>query len=140
MEGILAIVMSMAIPIVIAICLTVTSITNKRSETELRKTIAEANNIDPETAKVLVAHQPRHNRKWRFSTTNLTGGLSLIGLGLGMIIACLMNFGTGQLEFWISLAFGTGLGLLASFLITWKLSSKMEQKEKAEETEDNNPD
>ena len=87
MEGILAIVMSMAIPIVIAICLTVTSITNKRSETELRKTIAEANNIDPETAKVLVAHQPRHNRKWRFSTTNLTGGLSLIGLGLGMIIA-----------------------------------------------------
>ena len=139
MEKILAIFMSMAIPIVMAICYTVKSILNKRSEIELRKTIAEANDIDPETAKALVANPSQQDNKMRKSTNNLTGGLSLIGLGIGLIIANLMNFSSNQIEFWISLAFGTGLGLLISFLITWKLISRIEQKEQAEETADNNP-
>ncbi len=126
--------MSMAIPIVIAVCYTVKSILNKRSETELRKTIA-ANNLDAETAKVLITQHSQQN-KARLSTTNLTGGLSLIGLGLGMILAGLLGYNVNQLECWIMFAFGTGIGLLASFIIIWKMSSNL-QKNKETEDSDN---
>lgn len=134
MEGVLAIFMSMAIPIVIAVCYTVKSILNKRSETELRKTIT-AYNLDAETAKVLTTQHSQQN-KARLSTTNLTGGLSLIGLGLGMILANLLGYNVNQLECWIMFAFGTGIGLLASFIIIWKMSSNL-QKNKETEDSDN---
>ncbi len=133
MEGILAIIMTMAIPIVIAVCYTVKSILNKRSETELRKAIATSN-IDAETAKVLVTQQLQQS-KTRLSTTSLTGGLSLIGIGLGMILASLLGYSVNQLEFWIMLAFGTGFGLLVSFIIIWKMSSDLQKNKETEESD-----
>lgn len=124
LEGVLAIVLSLAIPIVAIICGVVMSIRKKQSETELRKLLIE-HNTDLETAKALIEEKEKKSNKY----SSLRWACILIGLGIGAFADFLLGIVPHDgVYFWIIIAFGIGLGLLVSFFVELKLQ-KNETKE-----------
>lgn len=124
LEGVLAIVLSLAIPIVAIICGVVMSIRKKQSETELRKLLIE-HNTDLETAKALIEEQEKKSNKY----VSLRWACVLIGLGVGAFADFLLGLEPKHnIYFWLVIAFGIGLGLLVSFFIELKLQNKENQQ------------
>ena len=124
LEGIFAIVLSLAIPIVAIICGVIMSIRKKQSETELRKLIIE-HNTDLETAKALIEEQEKKSNKY----VSLRWACILIGLGVGAFADFLLGLEPKHnIYFWLVIAFGIGLGLLVSFFIELKLQDKENQQ------------
>ena len=124
LEGVLAIVLSLSIPIVAIICGVVMSIRKKQSETELRKLLIE-HNTDLETAKALIEEKEKKSNKY----SSLRWACILIGLGIGAFADFLLDIVPHDgIYFWIIIAFGIGLGLLVSFFVELKLQ-KNETKE-----------
>ena len=124
LEGVLAIVLSLAIPIVAIICGVVMSIRKKQSETELRKLLIE-HNTDLETAKALIEEKEKKSNKY----SSLRWACILIGLGIGAFAVFLLGLeAKHNIYFWLVIAFGIGLGLLVSFFVELKLQ-KNEAKE-----------
>ena len=127
LEGLVAIILCLGIPIVAIIGGIILSIRKNRNETELRRLIIE-NQTDLETAKALIAEPDKKSSK--FGT--LRGACVLLGLGFGALVNYLLNIpmaGVNGFYAWILLAFGVGLGLLASFLVEMKLQKKMKNEE-----------
>lgn len=127
LAGILAVVLTLGIPIVAIIGGIILSIRANKNETELRRLIIE-NQTDLETAKALIAEPDKKSNK--FGT--LRGACVLLGLGLGAFVNYLLNIpmtGVKGIYAWIIIAFGVGLGLLASFLVEMKLQKKMKVEE-----------
>ena len=127
LEGLMAIILTLGIPIVAIIGGFISSIRKKQNETELRRLIIE-NQTDLETAKALIAEPDK--KAGNFGT--LRGACALIGLGFGAIASILLGLplnGSKGIYFWILLAFGVGLGLLVSFLVEMKLQKKMKNEE-----------
>lgn len=127
LEGLMAIILTLGIPIVAIIGGFISSIRKNQNETELRRLIIE-NQTDLETAKALIAEPDK--KAGNFGT--LRGACALIGLGFGAIASILLGLplnGSKGIYFWILLAFGVGLGLLVSFLVEMKLQKKMKNKE-----------
>lgn len=121
-EGLVAIILSLGIPIVAIVSGVVSSVKKKKLETELRRVIVE-NHTDLETAKALIAEP---NKKIGNSGT-LRGACALIGLGFGAVASILLGLplnGSKGIYFWILLAFGVGLGLLVSFIVEQKLKNQ----------------
>lgn len=124
LEGIFAIVLSLAIPIVAIICGVIMSIRKKQSETELRKLLIE-HNTDLETAKALIEEQEKKSNKY----VSLRWACVLIGLGVGAFADFLLGLESKHnIYFWLVIAFGIGLGLLVSFFIELKLQDKENQQ------------
>ena len=124
LEGIFAIVLSLAIPIVAIICGVIMSIRKKQSETELRKLLIE-HNTDLETAKALIEEQEKKSNKY----VSLRWACVLIGLGVGAFADFLLGLEPNHnIYFWLVIAFGIGLGLLVSFFIELKLQNKENQQ------------
>lgn len=124
LEGVLAIVLSLAIPIVAIICGVIMSIRKKQSETELRKLLIE-HNTDLETAKALIEEQEKKSNKY----VSLRWACVLIGLGVGAFADFLLGLEPKHnIYFWLVIAFGVGLGLLVSFFIELKLQNKENQQ------------
>ena len=98
----------------------------KKNERMIRQSIIE-NHVDAEMAKLLV--KPTKNKNSKYDS--LMWGCSLLGLGLGWGIDILLDLREGSLDYFITLAVGVGIGLLAYFLI----KSKLEDKDKTEEKE-----
>jgi len=127
LEGLMAIILTLGIPIVAIIGGFISSIRKNQNETELRRLIIE-NQTDLETAKALIAEPDK--KAGNFGT--LRGACALIGLGFGAIASILLGLplnGSKGIYFWILLAFGVGLGLLVSFLVEMKLQKKMKNEE-----------
>lgn len=127
LEGLMAIILSLGIPIVAIIGGIILSIRANKNETELRRLIIE-NQTDLETAKALIAEPDKKSSK--FGT--LRGACVLLGIGLGALVNYLLNVtmaGPKGIYFWIVIAFGVGLGLLVSFLVEMKLQKKMKNEE-----------
>lgn len=127
LEPLMAIILSLGIPIVAIIGGFISSIRKNQNETELRRLIIE-NQTDIETAKALIAEPDKKANK--FGT--LRGACVLLGIGLGALVNYLLNVtmaGPEGIYFWILLAFGVGLGLLVSFLVEMKLQKKMKNEE-----------
>ena len=124
LEGIFAIVLSMAIPIVAIIFGSIMAIRKKQSETELRRLLIE-HNTDLETAKALIEEKEKKSNKY----SSLRWACILIGLGIGAFADFLLDIVPHDgIYFWIIIAFGIGLGLLVSFFVELKLQ-KNEAKE-----------
>lgn len=120
LEGIFAIVLSLAIPIVAIIFGSIMSIRKKQSETELRKLLIE-NHTDLETAKALIEEKEKKSNKY----SSLRWACILIGLGIGAFADFLLGIVPHDgIYFWIIIAFGIGLGLLVSFFVELKLQEK----------------
>ena len=127
LEPLMAIILSLGIPIVAIIGGFISSIRKNQNETELRRLIIE-NQTDLETAKALIAEP----KKKIGNSGTLRGACVLLGIGLGALVNYLLNVtmaGPEGIYFWILLAFGVGLGLLVSFLVEMKLQKKMKNEE-----------
>ena len=120
LEGIIAIVLSLSIPIVAIIFGAIMSIRKKQSETELRKLLIE-HNTDLETAKALIEEKEKKPNKY----SSLRWACILIGLGIGAFADFLLGLEPKHnIYFWLVIAFGIGLGLLVSFIFEYKLQEK----------------
>ena len=120
--GILAISLSLGIPIVAIVAATIKKVKKNNNDREIRRLIIE-NHTDPETTKYLVEEPKKKRESNPYST--LRWGCVLIGLGLGAAISYLNNLNPEHdLYSWILLAFGCGLGLLCSFIIEYKLQKR----------------
>ena len=127
LEPLMAIILTLGIPIVAIIGGFISSIRKNQNETELRRLIIE-NQTDIETAKALIAAPDKKSGK--FGT--LRGACVLLGIGLGALVNYLLNIpmtGVKGIYAWIVIAFGVGLGLLVSFLVEMKLQKKMKNEE-----------
>ena len=125
LEGVLAIVLSLTIPIVAIIFGSIIAIRKKQSETELRRLLIE-HNTDLETAKALIDEKEKKSNKY----SSLRWACILIGLGIGAFADFLLGLNSVDgIYFWIIIAFGIGLGLLVSFFVELKLQ-KNEVREK----------
>ena len=125
LEGVLAIVLSLTIPIVAIIFGSIIAIRKKQSETELRKLLIE-NNTDLETAKALIEEKEKKSNKY----SSLRWACVLIGLGIGAFADFLLGLNSVDgIYFWIIIAFGIGLGLLVSFFVELKLQKNEAREE-----------
>ncbi len=123
--GLLAVFMSLVIPITAIIAGCIISVGNKKREKEIRQLIIE-NDLDIERAKLLIEKpQKKDNNIYGF----LRGGMMFIGLGLGLLADYLLGIETRNMYFWLILSVGIGIGMLASFFVEMKLSEKKQTKE-----------
>ena len=122
--GLLAVFMSLVIPITAIIAGCIISVGNKKREKEIRQLIIE-NDLDIERAKLLIEKpQKKDNNIYGF----LRGGMMFIGLGLGLLADYLLGIETRNMYFWLILSVGIGIGMLASFFAEMKLSEKKQTK------------
>ena len=122
--GLLAVFMSLVIPITAIITGCIISVGNKKREKEIRQLIIE-NDLDIERAKLLIEKpQKKDNNIYGF----LRGGMMFIGLGLGLLADYLLGIETRNMYFWLILSVGIGIGMLASFFAEMKLSEKKQTK------------
>lgn len=122
--GLLAVFMSLAIPITAIIAGCIISVGNKKREKEIRQLIIE-NDLDIERAKLLIEKpQKKDYNIYGF----LRGGMMFIGLGLGLLADYLLGIETRNMYFWLILSVGIGIGMLASFFAEMKLSEKKQTK------------
>lgn len=122
--GLLAVFMSLVIPITAIIAGCIISVGNKKREKEIRQLIIE-NDLDIERAKLLIEKpQKKDNNIYGF----LRGGMMFIGLGLGLLADYLLGIETRNMYSWLILSVGIGIGMLASFFAEMKLSEKKQTK------------
>lgn len=119
LAGVLAVFMSLAIPIVVIIFGCMAAMNKKNREVELRKVLIE-NNVDMERAKLLIAEQEKKDNKFAY----LRGGLMMLGLGLGTLVDYILGVYRSNIYFWLIIAVGVGIGMLVSFFVEMKLSKK----------------
>ena len=115
------VVLVMVILIIICVWQMKADLARKKNERDVRQMIIE-NKVDAETTKLLLEYQKKPEDKY-YSTLRI--GCLIVGGGLGAII----GYFTGiinkcNLFFWLIVAFGCGIGLLAAFYIEWKLKAK----------------
>ena len=124
-EGVLAIFLSLSIPIVAIMMVFITEIKKKRRDTELRLALIQQG-TDAETAKILIEKQEKKNNKY----STLRWGCVLVGMGLGALCDYFLALNPKHnIYFWIIVAAGIGIGLLTSFIIEYKLTKKDQQED-----------
>ncbi len=138
LQGMFAIILSLGIPITVMSWYYYSKIKEKNADVDLRKALIE-NKIDAETAKVIIAEKSPERRKEK-KFANLTWGLSFVGMALGVLVPLLcglelQNANSGFV-FAACIVLGVGFGLLASFLIIWKLRKKEEEQAEEETSEE----
>lgn len=126
LEGILAIGLSLSIPIVAILMVFISSMKKKKHETDLRLALIQAD-TDADTAKILIEGQERKDNKYG----TLRTGSFFAGAGLGAVCNALCGVSADDIYFWMTIVGGVGVGLLIAFTIEYKLSRK-EQKQKEE--------
>lgn len=117
LAGVLAVALTLIIPIVAIICSAIASINKKKRETELRKALIE-NHTDPESIKLLVEEQQEKSDKFSM----LRGGCILLGAGLGAIISGFAGTNPDNLYFWLPIVAGMGFGMLISFVVETRMT------------------
>ena len=128
LSGVLAVTLSLLIPIVAIICGVIASINKKKRETELRKALIE-NHTDPESIKLLVEEQEEKPNKFIM----LRWGCILLGAGLGAAISGWADTDAKDLYFWLPIVAGMGLGMLISFIVETKMTKAEENQEPTEQ-------
>ena len=130
--GILAVTLSLLVPIVAILMVFITDIKKKRRDTEIRLAIIQAG-TDAETARILIEQQPKKNDKYN----GLRWGCILVGVGLGALCDALLDISPKHnIYYWLIIAAGMGSGLLVSFVIEYKLAKKeLKDRGTAEEPE-----
>ena len=117
LEGLVAIMFSLAIPIFAIVMGISKSIKKNENERIIREAII-TNHTDPETAQLLIQNQEPKSNKF----TALRWGCVLLGIGLGAAINALAHMDPkDDIYFWLILAAGCGIGFLASFIVETKM-------------------
>ncbi|MGM9713756.1 MAG: DUF6249 domain-containing protein [Prevotella sp.] len=112
---IIAIIMSLAIPMLVIIGATQSIINKKNREAEIKRLIIE-NNIDAERAKLLIEEiKPRENKY-----NGLRAGAMFLGVGLGTLANHFFIHGDMVTMVFVIAGF-VGLSLLVAFVVEYKL-------------------
>jgi hypothetical protein len=130
MEGILgemiplvAVILSLGLPIVVVVMVLIAKMNKEKQQKELRQLIIE-NKTDPETAKLLIDEPKKAKKPGTIDLGNLRFACMLLGVGLGAGINWLAGINTHNIYFWLIVAFGIGIGMLCSFLVEMHLAKK----------------
>ena len=108
------------IPIIAIIFAALGYIRKKRHDAEVRIALIQ-NGVDAETAKVLLANQEDSKSK-KFQS--LRTGCAFLGVGLGAATVAIAGIPQGSIYFWLVIAAGVGVGLVAPFVIEYMLTRK----------------
>lgn len=129
MEGIIAIFMSLLIPIVAIAFGCWTTVNKKNRDKDIRQLLIE-NNVDIERAKLLIGDAEKKGNKYSY----LRLGLIILGMGLGALVDYILgvDFEHAGLYPYLILVVGMGLGMLTSFVIEYKLNKKERMQKEAE--------
>ena len=132
--GMIAIILIFGLPVIAVIMVFVKSMKKNRLDKEIRQLIIE-NHTDAETAKLLIDEPKKQKEEiGPFNVGTLRTACILLGLGLGALFNWALEpfgFGMKNINFWIILACGVGIGMLCSFLVEMYLYKK-EKKQKDE--------
>ena len=108
------------IPIIAIIFAPLCYIRKKLHDAEVRIALIQ-NGVDAETAKVLLANQEDSKSK-KFQS--LRTGCAFLGVGLGAATVAIAGIQQGSIYFWLVIAAGVGVGLVAAFVIEYMLTRK----------------
>jgi len=114
MTPLMAVILSLAIPIVVIIMVFLKKMKKNQQEKEIRQLIIE-NKTDPETAKLLIDEPKKAPKPGTIDVGNLRFACMLLGVGLGAGIDWLADVSTKSIYFWLIVAFGVGIGTLFFF-------------------------
>ena len=128
MTPLMAVILSLAIPIVVIIMVFLKKMKKNQQEKEIRQLIIE-NKTDPETAKLLIDESKKAPKPGTIDVGNLRFACMLLGVGLGAGIDWLADVSTKSIYFWLIVAFGVGIGMLCSFLVELRLAKKQHPTE-----------
>ena len=118
----IAIIMLLAIPMVVIIAATQTSINKKNREADIKRLIVE-NNIDIERAKLLIEETKPHDKKY----DSLRSGALFLGVGLGTLANHFLIHGD-MIVMVLTIAGFIGLSLLAAFVVEYKMRQRDEAR------------
>lgn len=129
LAGVLAVALSLGIPIVAIVAGIISSVKKSDNAREIRRLIIEKK-TDLETAKYLVDEPQKRQTSNPYPA--LRWACVLIGLGLGALIDYLLHLKPANspmsVYFWIIIAFGCGIGLFCSFLTEYNLQRRDRQQ------------
>jgi uncharacterized membrane protein affecting hemolysin expression len=128
MTPLMAVILSLGIPIVVIIMIFLKKMKKNQQEKEIRQLIIE-NHTDPETAKLLIDEPKKAPKPGTIDVGNLRFACMLLGVGLGAGIDWLADVSTKSIYFWLIVAFGVGIGMLCSFLVELRLAKKQHPTE-----------
>ena len=128
MTPLMAVILSLAIPIVVIIMVFLKKMKKNQQEKEIRQLIIE-NHTDAETAKLLIDEPKKAPKPGTIDVGNLRFACMLLGVGLGAGIDWLADVSTKSIYFWLIVAFGVGIGMLCSFLVELRLAKKQHPTE-----------
>ena len=120
---IIAVIMALGLPIVVMVMFFISVMKKDRQKKEIRQMIIE-NNVDPETAKLLIDEPKKQRKVGPLDLGTLRTACILLGAGLGALITALVDTPANGYYFWLIIAFGIGVGLLCSFLVEMHLFKK----------------
>lgn len=125
--GLASAVMGILCGIIGIICGAISKIKTQNNERRLRESIIQEH-VDAETARILVTPT---TPKTRSPYTTLRWGLALVGIGLGYLLAWILELGHDFSTF-VLMAAGCGLGLLVSFFVTYRLENGRQNRTDSE--------
>lgn len=125
LEGVLAIFLSLSIPIVAILMVFISSMKKKKHDTDLRMALIQAG-TDADTAKILIEEQDGKREKYG----PLRTGCFFAGAALGAVFNGLFGVSGDDIYFWMAIAGGVGIGLIIAFVIEYKLSKKEQNEQK----------
>ncbi|MCR5050969.1 MAG: hypothetical protein K6A36_07800, partial [Paludibacteraceae bacterium] len=134
--GIVAVILIFGLPVIASVMGIAYAMQKDKHERDLRRMIIE-NNVDAEVAKTLIdkpnKKQPR--RLGAIDVDTLRSACIMLGIGLGALINWLLKYfvgSVGTIYFWLIIAFGIGVGLLAAFIAEVHLYQKYGDKKPGE--------
>lgn len=134
LTGLVAVICSLGIPIIVVIMVFLRKMKKDQQAKEIRQLIIE-NHTDAETAKLLV-DEPKKEKEPRkpgsIDLSTLRTACIMLGIGLGAFINWLCKSNgqeLGTIYFWLIIAFGIGVGMLASFIVEMHLYKKQQHND-----------
>lgn len=119
--GLVAVVLTLGIPIVVIVARAVMYILTKNRDTELRKYVIE-NHVDAESIKLLLGDQPKTNRTFAM----LRWGSILLGGAAGYMV-----FSTADVKMQIAgVCIGMGVAMLVAFVIEMAMLKRQRERER----------
>lgn len=118
-EGLMAIVLFFAIPIVAIVLSIVAAIKHNRQQTELRKEIVRSG-TSPELAELLLKKPNKEKNK----VVALRWGATFIGVGLAALVCNLAGLSVSDVYTWLYFALGGGIGLTVAFVVEFLIAKR----------------
>lgn len=118
-EGLMAIVLFFAIPILAVVMGVIAGIKRNRQNAELRLEIVRSG-TSPEMAELLLK---KPNKK-KSKVVALRWGATLVGVGLAALVCKLVGLYVSDVYTWLYFALGGGVGLVVAFVVEMLLAKR----------------